>query len=72
MESLDLKRLYPLGAGDPFLKGLSKRAAELSRDKNVQLNKPQDIVDLAKVCLYDTVIFCGIYQTFLIYYILFL
>lgn len=59
---MNLQKIFPSGTENPFLREMSERAAELSRGNNPELNNPRDIVDWAKVCLYNTVIYCGTYQ----------
>lgn len=61
---MNLQKLYPSGAKNPFIRGLSNRAAELSKGGNPDLNNPKDIIDWAKVCLYDTVIYCGMCKVY--------
>lgn len=59
---MGLMDMYQTEANKELLQLMSKRAAALSRDTNAILREPKDIVDMAKVGLYDTVIFCGEYD----------
>lgn len=57
---MELDDFYP--ADDPYLRGLCKRAAARTRAETPTLNTPEDVIDMAKLALYDTVIYCGIYN----------
>lgn len=63
---MDLGSFYP--PGDPYLAELSTKAAALRLDKNksLTLNREEDVVDLAKLALYDTVIYCGMMSSLLL------
>lgn len=54
---MELTNFYP--PHDPYVRELCEKAAILSRDETATLNRPQDIVSIAKLALYDTIIYCG-------------
>lgn len=58
---MDLSDFYP--EHDPYVRELCEKAATLAmaRDETATLNRPQDIVCLTKLALYDTIIYCGMY-----------
>lgn len=54
---MGLDDFYP--ANDPYVRELCKRAAALVDDITATLNTPEEVADLTKLALYDTVIYCG-------------
>lgn len=53
----ELTPFYP--ANDAYVRSLSEKAAVLARDDSARLNRPQDIDRIARLALYDTIIYCG-------------
>lgn len=48
-------------ADDPYVRGLCEKGAALAKDPTATLKSREDIVDMTRLALYDTVIYCGIY-----------
>lgn len=57
IDSMELGGFYP--AHHPYLLELSNKAATLAKNPNVRLNRREDILDLTKLALFDTVLYCG-------------
>ncbi|KAK5630436.1 hypothetical protein RRF57_006151 [Xylaria bambusicola] len=52
-----LERFFP--PGDPYVQQVAEKAAELKNDPNNLLNSPAQIDALAKLALYQPVLYCG-------------
>lgn len=49
---------------DPYVKDIAKKAAQLKDDPNNLLNSPTQIDGLAKLALYQPILYCGMYQCY--------
>lgn len=58
--SMGLGEFFP--PDSPFIIDLGEKAAALIKDETATLNSPEEVSDLTKLALYDTVIYCGMYS----------
>lgn len=56
-----LDRFFP--PGDPYLQQVADKAFALKNDPKNLLNTPRQIDHLAKLALYQPILYCGTYQT---------
>lgn len=52
-----LERFFP--PGDPYVQQVADKAAELKNDPNNLLNTPAQLDALAKLALYQPILYCG-------------
>lgn len=64
---MDLGRFYPEAANDPYLRKLCEKGAQIAKDETATLNRPEDIIDMIRLALYDVVIYCGMWASVMHY-----